>query len=322
MEIWESDLTPGLTFSVELVTPELAAHWLTKVKVDGDVRVQRNPINKRVDRYTADMENSQWPFLGDPVRFSADDYFIDGQHRAKAIVDSGVAQPLLVIRGFPFELMQHFDIGAKRTFVNYLQMHGVKNPGAIGGILAALWYWETGKFGTKGLARVREAEGLNTEPTHAELWTLFCQEPTVHQAVLTAAQFYRTTNNHSIKMSQLGLFHILATRIDPYRRDAFFAELSRTEAPLDITPGYPITVFCDRVRRQGATEIGRAKAVPRFAWLAYLIKTWNAWSEGERLFPGALIVPTPRWNTLPKINGLVDGISDDSDDIADDEDDD
>jgi hypothetical protein len=311
MENVTSPLTPGLTFSVELVTPEVAADWMNMIKVKDDVRVQRNLNSRRVSRYGSDMMQGQWPFLGDPVRFSAPDpdgqvFFIDGQHRAEGIIESGVAIPLLVIRGFPFELMQHFDIGGRRTFVNYLQMYDVASPSDVASILTMLWHWRTGKFGYRGMPRVADPAELGQDPTHAELWALYKRTPTVTQAVIRAREVYRLTNKRNVKRSQLGLMYILFGEVDPYKRDAFFAELVRQEPPLDLRPGYPISTLRDRWGRQGATAFQQARSLERWAHMAFLIKTWNAWYDGERI---NTLVPGPSgWNQLPRIRGLVDQV--------------
>lgn len=308
MENVTSPLTPGLTFSVELVTPEIAAEWLKMVKIEGDIRVQRHQQPKRVGRYAADMAVHQWPFLGDPVRFSAPDdkglsYFMDGCHRAEAVVESGESIPLLVIRGFPFSLIQQVDVGGRRTFVNYLQMNGVANPGDVAAVTSMLYHWKTGKYGYRGLPRVANPVHLGQDPTHAELWALFKRYPTIPQAVTTAAAVYRRTNKFTVKRSQLALLYVLLGEVDVYKREAFFAELLREEAPIDLQPNYPITTLRDRWGRQGAKAQGEAATLPRWAWLAFMVKTWNAWYEGERL--GVLVPGGSQFHTLPKIKGLV-----------------
>lgn len=304
MEQFTSPFTPGITFSVEMVTPEMAADWLTRVKMDGEQRVQRSVKPRRVERYSSDMAQGQWPFTGDPVRFSDDGYFIDGQHRAEAIIDSGEPQPLLVVRGLPFSIMQQLDVGAPRTFISYLQMHGVKSPGDVSALSVMLWHWKTGKFGYRGLPRVAEPHGLNTDPTHAERWALYKRFPTMDQAVIRAREVYGRTNKYNIKRSQLGMLYVLFGEVDPYRRDAFFAELVRDEQPIDIQPGYPITVIRDRWGRQGASAAQQARSLEKWAWVSFMIKAWNAWYDGERIFqltPGG-----SAWHVLPKIRGLVD----------------
>lgn len=304
MEKFTSPLTPGIEFSVELVTPEMAIEMLDTVKVEGDKRIQRNVQAQRVERYASDMSQGQWPFTGDPVRFSDDGHLIDGQHRLLAIVESEEPQPMLLIQGLAFSLMQQLDIGARRTFVSYLQMYKVKNPGDVSALAGMLWHWKTGKFGYRGLARVAEPHALNTDPTHAELWALYRRFPTIDQAVLRAREVYGQTNKFTVKRSQLGMLYVLFGEVDVYKRDAFFAELVRAETPIDVGPGYPITTLRDRWGRQGASAMQQARSLERWAWVSFIIKTWNAWYDGQRLTtlsPGGA-----GFNVLPKIRGLAD----------------
>lgn len=310
MSTWESDLTPGLTFSVELVGPERAKEWLETTKVVNDIRIQRKPLDRRIERYATDMAEQQWPFTGDPIQFSAPDpdtgteHMINGQNRCHAIIQSEVEIPLLVIRGLPFTLMQQLDIGARRTFVNYLQMNGVANPGDVSALCTLLYHWRTGKFGYKGMPRVAEPQNLNVDPSHGELWALYKRNPIITQAVKSARQVYGQTNKLTITRSQLGLMYILFGEVDVYKREAFFAELVRQEPPIDTLPDYPITTLRDRWGRQGTSARQDAGRTPRWAWLAYGIKVWNAWYEGERIH--TLVPPKAGWHNLPRVKGLVD----------------
>lgn len=304
MEKFTSPLTPGIEFSVEMVTPEMAIEYLATVKMEGDKRVQRNPTAKRIDRYASDMAQGQWPFTGDPIRFSDDAHLIDGQHRLLAIVESEEPQPLLIVRGLPFGIMQQLDIGARRTFISYLQMHDVKSPGEVSALCVMLWHWKTGKFGYRGLPRVADPHALNSDPTHAELWALYKRFPTIDQAVIRAREVHGRTNKWNIKRSQVGMLYVLFGEVDPYRRDAFFAELVRDEQPIDIQPGYPITVIRDRWGRQGASAAQQARSLEKWAWVSFMIKAWNAWYDGERIFQ--LTPGSSAWHILPKIRGLVD----------------
>lgn len=298
---WTSPLLPNITIRVQEVTPAMAQAWLDTILVVHDKHYQRTPVEKRIQRYALDMAKGRWPFTGDPIRFSDGGHLIDGQHRLRAIVLSGITQICLVVEGLPLETIQTIDVGARRSFVNYLQMEKIPNARHVAATCTSLWHWMNGKYGSKGMARVANPEGLNREPTLAELWELFIENRMVVSAVRQAYVFWRTTNKQSITVTQLATFWMLATAVDPFKRDAFFAELQR-DLPLDNLPGYPITTFCDRVRRR-RSKVQASPDNPRWVWFMWLIQTWNAWNKGDRIE----YFTSPRstaFNNLPKVWGL------------------
>jgi hypothetical protein len=104
----------------ELVTPELAAEWLKRIK-------KNRKINKyRVDGLAHDMERGKFHYNGVPVCFNNKGELMDGQHRLSAIVQSGKAQMLAIERDLDGEVFDTYDIGLARNTSHYLQMEGYR----------------------------------------------------------------------------------------------------------------------------------------------------------------------------------------------------
>ena len=77
--------SPG---EVVMVTPELAAEWLTHNTHNRGLK----PI--AIKRFAEDMTTGDWQWNGESIRFAADGTLLDGQNRLHAIVDSGeIPQP-------------------------------------------------------------------------------------------------------------------------------------------------------------------------------------------------------------------------------------
>lgn len=77
--------------SIELVSPEMAARWLT-----------RNHSNREVDtgavrRYSEAMLSGRWRLSGESLKFKVGGEVLDGQHRLMAVVRSGCTVPMLVL---------------------------------------------------------------------------------------------------------------------------------------------------------------------------------------------------------------------------------
>jgi hypothetical protein len=113
------EMSPDL--DVMLVTPEMAEEWL------GVNENNRNISKVHVDLIVADMEQGNFMFTGDAIKFAWDGKLLDGQHRLHAIVKSGIAQQMLVVRGLPRAAQEVMDTGRKRTASDALKLRGGNN---------------------------------------------------------------------------------------------------------------------------------------------------------------------------------------------------
>lgn len=107
-----------LTELAEL-TPSLAAELLKQN--DGN----RNIKSTKTVQYATDMASGRWAFNGEPVIISRDGKLNDGQHRASAVIESGVSVPVLFVFGVDRETRTTVDQGAARTAGDYLNMDGI-----------------------------------------------------------------------------------------------------------------------------------------------------------------------------------------------------
>lgn len=112
----------GVTEVWEWVTPELAAEWLDLGYPD-DRRIRQ----RTVERYASDMASARWPITHQGVAFDETGHRIDAQHRLWAIIDSGVAVWLLVVRGLPVEARVALDQGAVRSVPDIATAEWVTN---------------------------------------------------------------------------------------------------------------------------------------------------------------------------------------------------
>lgn len=128
----------GITFTVETVTPDMAAAWLTRNEKN------RNLNTNYVETLAADMLAGRFPFTGDAIRFDTTDRLIDGQHRLAAIVLTGVPVTIAVMRGLPPEAQESMDIGRSRTISDRLKMQGVSNTALRAGIARVVLGYEQG----------------------------------------------------------------------------------------------------------------------------------------------------------------------------------
>jgi len=93
----------------------------------------KNTTNRKirqgsVNYYANEMINGRWKETGQGISFFEDGSLADGQHRLLGIIKSGVTISLPVARGIKKDAMGSYDVGAKRSVGDYLNLHmGEKN---------------------------------------------------------------------------------------------------------------------------------------------------------------------------------------------------
>ena len=107
--------------TIETITPEQAEKMLEKNAKNRTLKP------KYVAKIVRDLTAGSWQFNGDCIRFDAEGWLIDGQHRLWACVKSGVSIRTIVVRGLPNSVRRTIDSGAKRTVGQRFQMDDVAN---------------------------------------------------------------------------------------------------------------------------------------------------------------------------------------------------
>lgn len=238
------------------MTPELALHYLSN-----------NPANRpvsprRVSQFAAMMANGQWALNGETVVISATGRLLDGQHRLAAVVEHGLAVPMLVVTGALDSTFSTIDIGAKRSAGDILAISGFRNVnilGAAAGIIYRLFHGLGSNVTVPPPSIVAVAERYPSLSKWAGKTD--ATNRIVSGAALTAALVYLDT---------------FAGR--PDLADDFYNGVKTGE---DLRRGNPILAFRNRCINARA-ESGGTGVSQRYIW-GTLIRTIDALEAGEQL---------------------------------------
>ena len=120
------------------ITPMLAERWLSKVP-----DFQRKIDAKQVRKLVIAIQRKEWRQNGATIVFNENDELIDGQHRLKAVVESGATIESLVIRGVSSGEDTFHTIGddKPRRLVDFLHC---KNAVVVGSVLRMYWMVTSG----------------------------------------------------------------------------------------------------------------------------------------------------------------------------------
>lgn len=231
--------------SVEKITPEIAIAMLAR-------NTGNRPLRKaHVTLLASDMKAGNWKFDGSPIRFGPDGVLIDGQHRLKAVEDSGVTIESLVIRDLG-DVFSVIDTGAKRQAADTLHIRGEINATILAAALCAVDRYETGK--TDG------AKKYSTQDIEALLES--------HPTIRGSAQVATNCAKKGLPPSALAACHYIFSKFDTEAAGKFFTDL---HTGVNLKHGDPVLQLRERLLRSSVVmEKLRSSHV-----MALMIKAWN-----------------------------------------------
>ncbi|MFA7185855.1 MAG: hypothetical protein WC082_13220 [Victivallales bacterium] len=238
----------GFTQAVT-VTPEMAKIFL-----------KHNTGNRRISdavnqRYSRIMKAGDWRFNGQTIVFSNMGRLIDGQHRLKAIIRSGLTLPMLVVYGIEDENFKTMDQGCKRTTGQVLNILECKNSNTLAAALriAYIYFEVDPNLNCSSTAYVYNEALLNFREQHPEM------EQSV--AIAGAAKGICST-------SALAFCHFVFARKCPQFADLFINQLISGE---DLHAGHPVLALRNHLIRN---KHNKAK-LPVRELIVLIFKAWN-----------------------------------------------
>lgn len=101
----------------------------------------RKISNRAIALFASEMKRGEWRSNGESIKFDSQGRFIDGQHRLRALVESGTTQEFVVVRDLAPDdsTFATIDAGRKRTACAVLAMEGMPNAHALASIIG-FWH--------------------------------------------------------------------------------------------------------------------------------------------------------------------------------------
>lgn len=254
-------------FQDVVVTPEIAAHWLT-FNISN-----RGFFNSRLEEFKAAIVADAWADNGEAIKF-AHGKLLDGQHRLMAIAATGKAQRLSVICGLAPETQVTMDTGRSRTPRDVLTIEGLDT-------------WQAGICGSAipGIISATNG-GLPSSPLKYpnRIIKAFFLE---HRAELerTVRFLHDMPRRPMVLSSSRGAtFHYLFSKKDQDRADWFFSRLYIGDVLKTTSP-----VFHLRTVLMNDWTSKTKKSV--FVQCYHIVAAWNAvrkdavWKTPHGLYP-------------------------------------
>lgn len=241
------------------ITPEKAGELLA-------MNTNNRNMNKAaVKKYADDMREGLWQYNGDPIRVSATNVLLDGQHRLQACVQSGVSFECELIENLPDEVRPTIDTGRKRSAADVLNIMTGSSM-ANGGIAAA---------GRQVLNYVCGMHPSQSQSTPA-IVRLLQRYPDITESYRLASKC-----NGILVPGPLAAILFIGTRQPTFEKRAkAFVEAVKSGA--DMQEGDPRLAIREAFinKRMG----GAGNRIPNVTWcFIATARAWNAWVTGREL---------------------------------------
>lgn len=260
---------------VMTVTPDMASDWLS---------YRNHPLNRPLSKsvagkYQADMEQGRWALTPEGLIFDTRGYIISGQHRLKAVANSGKSFQFWI---FPDQSRDIFDVvdqGYKRTAAHVLHVPHAVSIANASRHLAALA--DDDRWGMPRFPKI----------TTPEIVAVYREWPEVSWYATEASTVYGTTGipigSHLALLAQ-------AARTDHIGKIQPWLDALHTGA--NLAPGDARLSL--RNRFQGGIQVVGGTNRRDLAY-ALIVKAWNAYAGGQQ-------IQQLRWQqreVLPRVTG-------------------
>lgn len=257
-------LPPGeFLTEVRDVTPAMASFILEMYNKEN------RPISKsKVDELTRAMREGRWKLTHQGMGFSRSGLLHDGQHRLKAIVQSGVTVPILFVFGEEDDAFDVLDIMRLRTAADILSMAGYKEPFTVSAAVRLILAIQDERAFTSA------ARYYPNDVVLAAAATL----PGLDEIALLGRKIGRKLK--TTRSSMVAALYLIKTQTEfPDRFDEFTAALYEG---VNLPALSPIILLRDVLQRNVVAPKGQ-RGMPRAAAEASaIIKAWNLWIRGAQ----------------------------------------
>ena len=263
---------PPLTVAYVLLTPALAAEWLSKNEGN-----RREKFIKQA-AYARDMKGGRWLLTGETFKFDKAGRLIDGQNRCRAVIASGVSIPALVVYDLEPGAQAAMDSGAPRSSRDALTFAGCTNEQTVAAIANVRNAWRSGL-----LQHCMSSLPSGGRLTNTETVAFAAGNEGVEDVAAAANSIY--SRGLRLPRGAIGTALLELGSIDESDRDEFFARIVEVRTAGN---GDPIAALIKRVNDERANRRRLLESTALFL----LFRTWNTFRAGESLHKFQLGAPS------------------------------
>jgi hypothetical protein len=259
--------------TIEKITPEIAMRYL-----ETNVGHQRNVTMTHALHLRQQMEKGQWMMTGEPIVFDDNGQLMDGQHRLRALVASGMTIEFVVTRGIPSESFVAINRGKSRSNGNVMAIHGVSNSAASASCVASvLNYRRALAVETTDKDGKKKRGSLNTyiRPSSFEIVQEYDRNPERY----TQAVKITYNTKKLIAPSICSTVSALAMIDAGHSFDLVYAFWSDFSSGAGLERGNPVLAFRNKVNENAGSKY----KIPMATMMMMAVRSWNAYVKCESI---------------------------------------
>lgn len=260
------------------ITPDIASDWLSYRN-----HPKNRPLSKSVaGKYQADMESGRWRLTPEGLILDTEGYIISGQHRLKAVANSGKTVEFWVFPNQSRDIFGVIDSGYKRTAAHVLHVPHAVPIAAAARHLAAVA--DGDRWGLPRLSKVTTPETLETYRAWPELGWYPTEAHNVYQATHIPMAAHLAVLAQAARTTALGSIESWLTAL---------------HSGAGLEEGDPRLHLRERFRSGITAPPGVNR---RDLTYALIVKAWNAYAAGETI----TVLRWMKTEPLPRVVGLGD----------------
>lgn len=250
-----------LDCKVMTVTPEIAQRILER-------NTRNRPLNERRAKLLAQaIVRGEWALNGDTIRISATGVLLDGQHRLRAIVLSGITVESLIVTGLPDPVMKTIDVNGKgRGSADVLSMNGEKNYTHLAAVARLLF-----KFSASGNPYIGNPD---ISPTPTQIEQLIAEHPRLRESVASIGGGAGKLTA-ILTASIANYCHFVFSEKHPEKANEFFDALA---SGVGLAKGSPILLLRDRL----SAAKGDVRTIKPHYKMALVFKAFKLFVVGSK----------------------------------------
>ena len=256
------------------VTPQMAQAILNH-------HAPNRPVSHHsVGKYASDMTSGRWVYNGQNIIFDDDGYLIDGQHRLRAVIQSGASVRMGVTMGISRNTFDTIDTGRVRSNSDLMGMLGSKDNR-----MAALIV--KGGYLLDNKSSLTTIVGRHEIVSYYETW-----QPQIDRVAEYAQKHFK---RGLIPASSLAIVMFMATRHGVYSFEPFVEGVLSGESLVAGDPRHSLREWAIN------SKIRNGRINPTSALWA-VIRAWQVWVANETIS----VLRTPR-DSIGWVNNFIPG---------------
>lgn len=209
---------------------------------------------------TRDMENNNWVFDGSPIRINVLGQLFDGQHRLRAVMQSGTTQEFLFVRGLPLTAYDTTDTGLPRNYGDSLRRRSYQNVATRTALIKLIGRWQS-EYSMEHTRRLTTSELDRIHDMYVD---------SINRAV---QQGVGTNQKMGLPLALTCFIWWVLREIDVNKATEFMAGLAEGE---NLRRGQPVYYLRERLRRERG-DINYTNT----EYLYLVFKAWNLFLYGN-----------------------------------------